>query len=278
MRIVGYEHGGAKRIGLREGDHVRPFAAPDAAALFSVGIDDVSLGPAVDLADVRLLPPVWNPPKIVCVGINYADHAAETGRDRPEYPVLFTRFATTLVAHGEPLVVPRESEQLDYEGELVAVIGRGGRRIPREHALDHVAAWSIFDDASVRDFQRRTSQFTPGKNFDRTGGFGPELVTVDEVPPGASGLRLTTTVTTVDGVDEVLQDASTADLIFGVADLVAVISTVMTLEPGDVIVTGTPGGVGMARTPQRWLRPGERVTVAIEGIGALTNPVVADPA
>jgi acylpyruvate hydrolase len=271
MRLVAYEHDGGRRIGVRDGDSVRPLQAPDLPSLLEVGIDHVSVGPAIALAHLRLLPPVWNPPKVVCVGINYADHAAETGRQRPDYPVLFPRWPTSFVAHGDPLVVPHASAQLDYEGELVAVIGTPGRHITRDRALDHVAGYSIFNDGSVRDFQRRTPQFTPGKNFDGTGGFGPELVTADELPPGAAGLRITTTV---DG--EVLQDASTSDLLFDVAELISVISGFMTLERGDCIVTGTPGGVGMARTPQRWLRPGESCEVTIEGIGTLRNPVVAE--
>jgi len=227
--------------------------------------DDVALDPD----DVLLLPPVWNPGKIVCVGVNYADHAEEMGRQRPDYPVLFARFTTTLVAHGQPIVRPRLSEQLDYEGELVAVIGRRGRHVPRADALAHVAGYSVFNDASVRDYQRRTSQFTPGKNFDATGGFGPWVVTADELPPGAAGLELQTRVG-----DEVLQSASTSLLLFDVADLVALVSDVCTLEPGDLLVTGTPGGVGAARTPPRWLVPGETVEVEIEGIGTLRNPIV----
>jgi 2-keto-4-pentenoate hydratase/2-oxohepta-3-ene-1,7-dioic acid hydratase in catechol pathway len=226
--------------------------------------------PSVALADVVLLPPVPDPPKIICVGINYADHAAETGATLPDYPVLFARYTTTLVPHGEPLLVPTASQQLDYEGELVAVIGDGGRNIPLDQALEHVAGYSIFNDGSVRDFQRKTTQFTPGKNFDGTGGFGPEIVTADELPPGAAGLRITTTVE-----GEVLQDSHTGNLIFDVAHLVEAISGVLTLEPGDIIVTGTPDGVGAARKPPRWLRVGETVDVTIEGIGTLRNTVAA---
>lgn len=271
MRLVAFWHEGSRRVGLRQGDAVRLLQAPDVPSLLEAGLDHVGLGPTVDLEGLTLLPPVWNPPKVVCVGVNYADHAAETGRDRPEFPVLFPRWPTSFVAHGQPLVVPAVSEQLDYEGELVAVIGVGGRHIPRARALDHVAGYSVFQDASVRDLQRRTSQFTPGKCMDGTGGFGPELVTADELPAGAAGLRLTTTVS-----GAVLQDASTSQLLFDVADLVAVVSSLMTLQPGDCIVTGTPGGVGMARTPPRWLRPGDTVAVTIEGVGTLTNPVVAE--
>jgi 2-keto-4-pentenoate hydratase/2-oxohepta-3-ene-1,7-dioic acid hydratase in catechol pathway len=243
--------------------------------LLAEGIDtleDAAQAPSVAAADVALLPPLLEPGKIICVGINYASHADETGSKRADFPVLFPRWPNSLVGYDEPLLMPSVSEQLDYEGELVAVIGRGGRNIPRETALDHVFGYSIFNDASVRDYQRRTSQFTPGKNFDGTGGFGPEIVTADELPPGAAGLRLQTRV-----AGETLQDASTAELIFDVGDLVHLVSTVMTLEPADIIVTGTPAGVGAARKPPRWLRVGEVVEVEIEGIGILRNFVKAGP-
>ena len=272
MRLVSYIHDGQVRSGVRVDDRVhelpRAMAIAATLAFGPEGLEGWADEPAVALADVRLLPPVPNPSKIICIGLNYADHAAETGQAAPTYPVLFPRWNTTLVAHGDPLLVPQASSQLDYEGELVAVLGVGGRNIPLEEALDHVAGYSVFHDASVRDFQRKTSQYTPGKNFDGTGGFGPEIVTADELPPGAAGLRLTTTV---DG--EVLQDSNTSNLIFDVAHLVETISGVLTLEPGDLIVTGTPGGVGAARTPPRWMVPGEEVEVTIERIGTLRNPI-----
>jgi 2-keto-4-pentenoate hydratase/2-oxohepta-3-ene-1,7-dioic acid hydratase in catechol pathway len=274
MRLISYLHDGQVRSGVRvdERVHELPRAMSITAAL-AAGADGLAGWadqPAVALADVRLLPPVPNPAKIICVGLNYADHAAETGQPTPTYPVLFPRWATTLVAHEDPLLVPQASSQLDYEGELVAVIGEGGRNIPLADALDHVAGYSVFHDASVRDFQRKTSQYTPGKNFDGTGGFGPEIVTSDELPPGASGLRISTTVG-----GEVLQDSTTANLIFDVAHLVEIISAVLTLEPGDLIVTGTPGGVGAARTPPRWMVPGEVAEVTIDCIGTLRNPIAA---
>ena len=231
----------------------------------------LAAGPAVDPATVHVLPPLARPGKILCVGLNYADHARETGREPPSYPTVFVRFPTTLVGHGGALVVPRVSDQLDYEGELVAVIGTGGRHIPRDRALAHVAFYSIFNDGSVRDYQTRAAQWTMGKNFDATGGFGPALVSADELPPGARGLAIRTRV---DG--ELLQDSTTDQLIFDVATLVHLLSEVMTLEPGDVVVTGTPSGVGMARQPPRFLRPGEVVEVEIEGIGTLRNIVVAE--
>jgi 2-keto-4-pentenoate hydratase/2-oxohepta-3-ene-1,7-dioic acid hydratase in catechol pathway len=274
MRLVSYLHDGQVRAGVRVDDRVhelpRSMTMAGALAAGATGLDGWADEPAVALAEVTLLPPVPQPPKIICVGLNYADHAAETGAQIPDYPVLFPRYTTTLVADGDPLLVPSASVQLDYEGELVAVIGAGGRNIPVDQALEHVAGYSIFNDGSVRDYQRRTSQFLPGKNFDGTGGFGPEIVTADELPPGASGLRLTTTV-----AGEVLQDSNTKQLIFDVAHLVQAISGILTLEPGDLIVTGTPNGVGAARKPPRWLVPGETVEVAIEGIGTLRNSVAA---
>jgi 2-keto-4-pentenoate hydratase/2-oxohepta-3-ene-1,7-dioic acid hydratase in catechol pathway len=280
MRLVTFENCGQASPGVRIGDRIHDISwfAPStevAITLLAEGIDtleDAAQAPSVAVADVPLLPPLLEPGKIICVGINYASHADETGSKRADFPVLFPRWPNSLVGHEEALLMPTVSEQLDYEGELVAVIGRGGRNIPLESALDHVFGYSIFNDASVRDYQRRTSQFTPGKNFDGTGGFGPEIVSADELPPGAKGLRLRTTV-----AGETLQDASTAELIFDVADLVHLISTVMTLEPADIIVTGTPAGVGAARKPPRWLLVGERVEVEIEGIGVLANVVEAGP-
>lgn len=226
--------------------------------------------PALDLADVQLLPPLGRPGKILCVGLNYRDHAAESHLDVPEAPEIFARFATTLIGHGVPIVMPAVSTQLDYEGELVAVVGRRARGVPRAQALAHVAAYAIFNDVSVRDYQFKTRQWTLGKNFDATGAFGPWLVSADALPAGAAGLRLTTRLN-----GETVQEASTADLVFDVATLIERLSAVMTLEPGDLIVTGTPSGVGMARTPPLWMKAGDRVEVEIEGIGCLSNPVAA---
>jgi acylpyruvate hydrolase len=274
MRLVSYVHDGQIRSGVRADERVHrlPGGLSITAALAGglEALEGWDAEPAVALADVRLLPPVPDPAKIICIGLNYADHAAETGQAPPTYPVLFPRWNTTLVAHGDPLLVPQASSQLDYEGELVAVIGEGGRNIPLADALDHVAGYSVFHDASVRDFQRKTTQYTPGKNFDGTGGFGPEIVTADELPPGGAGLRISTTIG-----GEVLQDSNTSNLIFDVAHLVEVISGVLTLEPSDLIVTGTPAGVGAARTPPRWMVPGEVVEVTIDCIGTLRNPIAA---
>ncbi|MGQ9370443.1 fumarylacetoacetate hydrolase family protein [Azospirillum sp. ST 5-10] len=227
-------------------------------------------GEPVDLDAVTLLPPIADPAKIVCVGLNYADHSAESGFQQPDYPALFARFASSLVGHGEALVRPAVSEQLDYEGELVVVIGKGGRGIRREDALAHVFGYSIFNDASVRDYQLKTTQWTMGKNFDGTGAFGPVIVTADELPPGARGLTLETRLN-----GTVVQSASTDSLVFDVAELIAIISEGITLAPGDLIVTGTPSGVGLARKPPLWMKPGDVCEVAVQGIGVLRNPIAA---
>jgi 2-keto-4-pentenoate hydratase/2-oxohepta-3-ene-1,7-dioic acid hydratase in catechol pathway len=213
---------------------------------------------------------VTDPRRILCAGVNYDEHRVETGRDPSANPTIFTRYPSSLVGHGSALVKPRESDAFDYEGELAVVIGRAGRRVPVADALAHVAGYSAFMDGSVRDWQRMTSQFTPGKNFDASGAFGPWLLTADEVAdPQALHLR-----TIVDG--DVLQEAGTELMIFSVAELIAFCSTFTTLEPGDVIATGTPGGVGDRRTPPRYLVPGSRVTVDITGVGCLENNVISD--
>jgi 2-keto-4-pentenoate hydratase/2-oxohepta-3-ene-1,7-dioic acid hydratase in catechol pathway len=223
---------------------------------------------AIDLNSVRILPPVPKPPKILCVGLNYDDHLEESGLKKPIYPEIFARFATSLVAHGEPIRRPRESSTLDYEAELAVVIGRRGRRINRDRALDHVAGYSLFNDATIRDFQLRTPQWTMGKNFDATGAFGPWLVTPDALPPGAHGLRIQGRLN-----GRVMQDASTGRLIFNVPTLIELISVAISLEPGDVIITGTPGGVGAARKPPVYMQPGDVFEVEIERMGVLSNAV-----
>ena len=221
-------------------------------------------------SDIERLPPVPSPSKILCVGRNYAEHAREGGSDPPDLPIFFGRFAHSLLAPGAPFILPRVSPQVDFEGELTAVIGTGGRDIPEAHALDHVAGYTIFNDISMRDYQRRTTQWMIGKNFDRSGPLGPALVTRDEVPdPQALTL-------TVDVTGERMQEAHTGTMIFSVAHLVAYISQVLTLEPGDLIATGTPSGVGFARKPPRWLRDGDTVRVAITRLGVLETPIRSD--
>lgn len=221
------------------------------------------------IAGLKYLPPVRHPAKAFAIGLNYTDHAAESNFEPPKFPVVFQRYPSSWVGHEQALLRPKVSTQFDYEAELVAVIGKGGRYIPREKALDHVAGYSLFNDGSIRDYQLRTNQWTLGKNFDASGSFGPEFVTADELPAGASGLQLSCRLN-----GETLQNANTRDMIFDVATLVSVCSEAMALQPGDIIITGTPSGVGMARKPQVWMKAGDVCEVEIEGIGVLRNPVV----
>ena len=224
----------------------------------------------VRLADVDLLPPIPNPDRILCVGVNYEEHRKETGRAPSAHPTIFTRFASTLAAHGEALLLPRVSSQLDFEGELAVVVGAPGRYLDEATALACVAGYSCFDDGSVRDFQTHASQFTPGKNFPRTGGFGPWLVTPDEV----GDVRDLSLVTRVSGVE--MQRARVGDMTFGIARLLAYVSSFTPLSPGDVIATGTPSGVGWKRSPPRWLVDGDLVEVTIDRVGTLANVVRAE--
>ncbi len=234
----------------------------------AVAARTLSGAPVLDPARLTLRPPLLNPGKIICVGLNYADHTKESPYEQPAYPTLFSRFTSTLIGHNAPIIRPRVSEQLDYEGELVVVIGKGGRHIPAGQALDHVAGYSIFNDASVRDYQFKSPQWTCGKNFDATGAFGPSLITADELPAGARGLKLQTRLNS-----QVVQDATTADMLFDVPTLITIISEVMTLEVGDIIVAGTPAGVGFARKPPLFMKHGDVCEVEIEGVGLLRNPI-----
>jgi acylpyruvate hydrolase len=280
MRIVHFVANGVPGIaanegagwhGMTRGEAEFPGTLPE---LIAHGADLLHIGKslghsrAIDLGAVRLLPPVPVPPKILCVGLNYNDHLEESGLKKPTYPEIFARFATSLIAHQDPIRRPRESTALDYEAELAVVIGKPGRRIPQAQALDHVAGYSLFNDATLRDFQLRTPQWTMGKNFDGSGSFGPWLVTPDAVPLGARGLRIQGRLN-----GHVMQDARTDQLIFSVPTLIAMISVAMTLERGDVIITGTPGGVGAARKPPVYMRSGDVFEVEIEGIGILSNAV-----
>lgn len=225
------------------------------------------------IAAIEWLPPVLAPAKALAAGLNYADHASEANKSAPTaYPLLFQRYPSSWVGHRVALERPRVSTQFDYEGELVVVIGKAGRYIQKAHALNHVAGYSIFNDGSIRDYQLKSSQYMMGKNFDRSGAFGPELVTPDELPPGATGLQLCTRLN-----GQVLQDANTRDMIFDVATLVATCSEAFALQTGDIIISGTPAGVGFARKPPIFMKPGDVCEVEIEGIGVLSNPVVDDP-
>lgn len=283
MKLTSYELGGKPGLGVWLATELRGFEAGAAGypgsldELLVSGADLHAVGtmllkaPLVDQGAIRYLPPVRNPSKILCVGLNYRAHSKETGLGEPDYPTMFARFPSTLAGHGQALIKPVLSDQFDYEAELVAVIGRRCRKAGKAEALSYVAGYSIFNDASLRDYQMRTTQWTMGKNFDATGGFGPWLATPDELPPGGDGLRI---MTRLNG--QTLQDGNTADMVFKVADLVMHMSAVMTLEPGDLIVTGTPSGVGYSRKPPIFMKPGDVCEIEIEKLGTLRNPVMAE--
>jgi 2-keto-4-pentenoate hydratase/2-oxohepta-3-ene-1,7-dioic acid hydratase in catechol pathway len=273
MRIARYHHDGRAHTGLVLGDEVADLGDLDPIALLIGAVAaEVDGAARLPLADVRLLPPIAAPRKFLAIGLNYSDHCAETGRPEPEFPVFFNKQVTCLVGHGDPVHVPRASAMVDYEGELGVVIGRRCRHVPVERALEVVAGSTIVDDVTVRDWQLRAPTMTIGKSFDTHGPVGPWIVSPDEIPE-PSALRIRTIVS-----GEVLQDAPTSGMIFSVAEQIATLSTSCTLEPGDIIATGTPAGVGIVRQPPRWLVPGDTVRIEIDGIGALENPVVAEPA
>ncbi|WP_308342382.1 fumarylacetoacetate hydrolase family protein [Roseobacter insulae] len=227
----------------------------------------------IDAATLDLAPVLGNPGKFICLGLNFKDHAAEGGFDIPDYPALFMRADSSLIGSGSPLVRPVVSETFDYEAELAVVIGETARHVSEETALSHVFGYSIFNDASVREYQRKTAQWTAGKNFDGTGAFGPAIVTADDLPPGMAEMRIQSRLN-----GKVLQDSSLSDMIFPVAETVSILSQIMTLYPGDVIAMGTPAGVGHARRPQLWMKPGDTCEVEIEGLGVLRNPVIDESA
>lgn len=283
MKIISFRSEGRDRVGIvtdGDPDSGRAVDATKAEPRFSSVLDILRAGalqqlaawaegrePDVDLATVTLLPPVMGSEKVLCAGVNYAMHRDEASAAPATHPTIFTRFPDTQMGHGNPLVRPAVAENLDFEGELVAVIGRGVHRESPEQVADAVAGWSCYQDGSVRDWQFHSSQWIPGKNFPRTGGFGPWLITADEVGP-VEDLHLTTRLN-----GEVVQNASVADLIFTVPQLLSYISSFTPLHPGDLVVTGTPGGVGAFRNPPLWLQAGDVVTVEIPGVGTLRNPV-----
>jgi 2-keto-4-pentenoate hydratase/2-oxohepta-3-ene-1,7-dioic acid hydratase in catechol pathway len=286
MRLFSFEAQGQSRIGVLKSAGAQEFidlAVADPSLPKDMGALIAQVGgleaarqaaaqaPAAalkPLAGVRFLPVVPHPGKIVCLGLNYADHAKEGGNARPEYPSFFLRGATSMTGHLEPIIRPRASTKLDYEAELAVVIGQRARHLTAGNALDCVAGYACFNDGSIRDYQRKTNQWTIGKNFDASGPFGPWLVTPDELPPGAAGLRIQSRLN-----GKVMQDANTKDFLWDVAESLRIITECMTLEPGDVIITGTPAGVGYARTPPVWMAPGDICEIEIEGIGILSNPI-----
>lgn len=227
-------------------------------------------GPSFNLDAVTLLAPIPRPPKFICVGLNYRDHAAEARQEIPKVPTIFNKFPNVVVGPGAPVVLPKASAKPDYEAEFAFVIGRGGRHIPAARAMEHVFGYTIVNDVSARDFQSATSQWLMGKTFDTFGPTGPWIVTADEIAdPHALDISL-------EIAGEVLQSSNTRQLVFKIPELIEHLSTVVTLEPGDIVATGTPAGVGFARRPPRWLKPGEEMIVRIQGIGELRNPVVAE--
>lgn len=230
----------------------------------------IAAAPTVAVSSVTPALPVANPGAIICLGLNYTDHIKEGGYDIPDYPALFMRGKNSIMAAGAPLVRPTCSDKLDYEAELMIIIGKGGRHISEANALNHVFGYTVFNDGSVRDYQRKTHQWTPGKNFDNTGAIGPFVVTPDDLPAGAAGLKIESRVGT-----EILQSSNTGNMIWSVASAISIISEYTTLEPGDMIAMGTPPGVGHAKKPNpRWLVPGEVVDIEIESIGICSSPIV----
>jgi 2,4-didehydro-3-deoxy-L-rhamnonate hydrolase len=266
VRLVSFEGG----FGRVEGDAVVPMG-PSLVDWLAFGTQGLATGVPRPLAEVKLLAPVPRPGKIVCVGLNYRDHAKETGQAIPTEPILFPKFANSVVGPGAEVLVPPEADKIDYEVELAAVIGRRASRVAVAGALDHVAGYACANDVSSRSLQFLTGQWLVGKAIDTFLPLGPYLVTADEVPdPQALGLRCLVN-------DELRQSSSTGEMIFGVAELVSYTSRTITLEPGDLLVTGTPAGVGMAADPPRYLRPGDRVRVEIDGLGELENTIRARP-
>jgi len=276
MKLVSFVTAGTPSYGIYREDGIVDAGArlphhPDLAAALAdiAALQALADAPADhDPASVTPLPPIPRSERIVCVGLNYKSHIAETGNDTPAHPILFARYPDSLVADGAPIVRPRVSERFDFEGELAVVIGKPGRHIQPERALEHVAGYACFNDGSVRDFQRHTSQFMPGKTFDRSGAFGPWLVTPDEAGD-VSALQLTTRLN-----GEVVQQTGIDDLLFGVEALIAYVSQIWQVRPGDVIATGTTGGVGAVRKPPLWMKPGDTIEVEIDRLGTLTNTVI----
>lgn len=264
---------GSAGFGSLHGDTIEVLSshAADLKAAIDAGtLATLSSEEQLALDSVTLAPVIPNPGKVFCVGHNYETHRQETGRAATEYPSIFVRFADSLGAHNQPIVMPKVSTDLDYEGELAVIIGKGGRYISEEDAMSHVAGYACFNDASVRDWQWHSRQFTPGKNFPTTGPFGPFMVTPDEAGD-LSEVNVTTKLN-----DQIVQQQPIGDMIFPIATVIAYISSFTPLKPGDVIASGTPGGVGAKRTPPLWMKPGDTVTVEIGPMGTLSNTIVAE--
>jgi 2-keto-4-pentenoate hydratase/2-oxohepta-3-ene-1,7-dioic acid hydratase in catechol pathway len=285
MRLVRFELSGQHKIGLISDGHVYSLdkLIPDAPETM-VGVieggdvlrsrileasSSASGGIAID--KVKLLTPMDKIGKFICMGLNYAEHVKEGGREIPEYPTLFLRVESSLLPPTGDIVAPKVSERLDFEAELLVVIGKRTRSVSEDDALDSVYGYSAFNDGTLRDYQRHTLQWTAGKNFDATGPFGPAIVTKDELPEGATGLSIRSRLN-----DEIMQDGNTRDMIFSIAKIISYASQAMTLEPGDLIATGTPSGVGFARKPPVFMKAGDLIEIEIEGLAKLSNRVVAE--
>lgn len=282
LKLASYMHQNAAGYGIVEGDGIidltRRIGAryPDIRALLAhEGLGEATKAaagqkPDFKLSEVKLLPPIPNPGKIFCIGLNYEDHRQETKREKTEAPAVFVRFPESQVGHDQPILRPRESTKLDFEGEIAVIIGKSGRRIAEKDSWDYVAGYSCYNDGSVRDWQWATTQWTAGKNFAATGGFGPWMVTADEIP-AATELTL---ITRLNGVE--MQHTTTALLVHTIPSLIAHLSTWVPLEPGDVIVSGTPGGVGARREPPVWMKPGDVVEIEVSRVGVLRNTIADD--
>jgi 2-keto-4-pentenoate hydratase/2-oxohepta-3-ene-1,7-dioic acid hydratase in catechol pathway len=282
LKLASYLHQNAACYGIVEGagiiDLSRRIGArfPDIKTLLAhEGLDEArkaaaGQNPDLRLADAQLLPPIPNPGKIFCIGLNYEDHRQETKREKTEAPAVFVRFPESQVGHGLPLLRPRESAKLDFEGEIAVIIGKAGRRISEQDSWGHIAGYSCYNDGSVRDWQWATTQWTAGKNFAATGGFGPWMVTVDEIPAETE----LTLITRLNGIE--MQHTTTELMVHSIPKLIAHLSTWVPLAPGDVIVSGTPGGVGARREPPVWMKPGDVVEVEVSGVGVLRNTIEDD--
>jgi 2-keto-4-pentenoate hydratase/2-oxohepta-3-ene-1,7-dioic acid hydratase in catechol pathway len=281
VKFASFRHAGNAGWGAVVGNCVRslPAVAPTLREAIARGKlprteqEIPRAAPAVPLDNLPLLPPIPDTARIFCVGLNYADHQAETGRKPTEHPVIFMRYAQSVLGHGAALLAPPESETYDFEGELAVIVGKAGRRIAEADALSHVAGYSCFMDGTIRAFQLHTHQYTPGKNFDRSGAFGPWLVTPDEAGDPKAGMKLETRLN-----GQVVQQSSTNLMLFPVPVVIAYLSSFTALEPGDVIATGTPAGVGFKRIPPLYMRGGDRIEVEIERVGLLANRIEQEPA
>jgi acylpyruvate hydrolase len=284
MRILAFEKDGGSVLGVHQGDTVIDLSVAD-PSLPTELVDLVKMGDAglaaakkaadgapasakLALGDIKHAILTTKASKYICLGLNYADHAAEGGHNRPEYPSFFMRGPHSLTAHNAPIIRPQCCDQLDYEAELVAIVGKRAKHVKQADALDYIWGYSICNEGSIRAYQRKTAQWTIGKNFDQTGGFGPEAVTADELPPGADGLRIQSRLN-----GTVMQDATTDMMLWGVAETVEILTECLTLEPGDILIMGTPAGVGHARKPPVWMKDGDTCEIEIEQIGVLVNPI-----